>query len=220
MMLKSFFNGICRTVADLIYPRHCTLCSKTIGGISDISLCKDCIDKTVIPKVVRDDKFMFDEAVCAVKYEDTVKENMIKYKFKGIRYHYSSYVYLMDRAVEQRPYFKDALICSVPMSPSRDRLYSQTELIAEKLSDKWDSRYIKDLLIRKRDLSQLSKMNLAERKFNIKDSIDLNPCYDVYGKDILIIDDIFTSGTTTNECALILKMYGAESVYVLCPCYD
>lgn len=220
MKLKSVAITFCQIILDLIYPRHCAVCSHIIWGYTPTALCSKCIDKPLKPKVVRDDKYIFDEALAVIKYEDEAKRNMIKYKFKGIRYYHKAYAYLMDKATEQRPYYRDALMCCVPVSAKRDRAYSQTRIMAEELSKLWNNRFVPDLLIRCRLVNQLSKMDVPRRKFNIKDSIDLNPYYDVYDKDVVVIDDIFTSGTTANECAKVLKMYGARNVYILCPCYD
>ncbi len=220
MKLKNIIGMFFQIILDLIYPRHCAVCARVIWGYAPVSLCSKCIDNPLKPKVVRDDKYMFDEAVAVIKYEDDAKYNMIKYKFKSIKYYHKAYAYLMDKAAKQRPYFRDAIMCCVPISAMRDRAYSQTKIMAEQLAGMWQSRFIPDLLLRCRLVGQLSKMNVDERRFNIKNSIDLNPYYDVYDKDVVVIDDIFTSGTTANECAKVLKMYGARNVYILCPCYD
>lgn len=220
MKFQSCFEVISNIALDLLFPRHCAVCGRTLGGYTEVPLCDLCICKPLKPKVVRDDRYYFTEAVGVLKYEEYVRKAMIKYKFKAIKYYSKAYSYIMNRAISDRPYFKDALMCCVPVSVTREREYSQTKVIAEELNSMWNNTFIPDLLYRCRMVSQLSKMKLPERRFFIKDSIDLNPVYDVYDKDILVIDDIFTSGTTANECARILKMYGARNVYILCPCYD
>lgn len=220
MKLRSISEALCQIVLDLLYPRHCAVCARVIGGNIPIAICSNCIDKPLKPKIVRDSKYIFDEALAVVKYEEDTKSNMIKYKFKSIKYYHKAYAYLMDKAVETRPYYKDAIMCCVPLSAKRDRAYSQTKIIAEHLAEMWNSRFVPELLIRCRLVGQLSKMDVVGRRFNIKDSLDLNPYYNVYDKDVVVIDDVFTSGTTANECAKVLKMYGARNVYILCPCYD
>ncbi len=220
MKLKNIIGIFFNMILDLIYPRHCVACARVIWGYTPVSICSKCIDKPLKPKVIRDDKYIFDEALAVIKYEYDAKHNMIKYKFKSIKYYHKAYAYLMDKAVEARPYYRDAIMCCVPISAKRDRAYSQTKIMAGQLAEAWNSRFVPDLLVRCRLVGQLSKMNVAERRFNIRDSIDLNPYYNVYDKDVVVIDDIFTSGTTANECAKVLKMYGARNVYILCPCYD
>jgi len=218
--MKNFFKTLGTLIADLVYPRHCVVCNKVIGGITEDALCYKCANKKFTPKVVRSDNFAFDEAIAFLRYADTVRDAMIRYKFKSVGYYGKTYAHIIAKAAYDRTYLKDAIMCCVPISRTRDRAYSQTELVADELAKSWNSEYIPGLLKRKRVVSQISKMKLFERKFFIKGSIDVNPRYDIYGKNIVVIDDIFTSGTTANECARVLKSYGADKVYVLCPCYD
>jgi len=220
MKFQSCFKIISEVLLDLIFPKHCAVCGKTLMGYTKIPLCHICINKPLELKVVRDDNYSFTEAIVVLKYEGAVREAMIKYKFKAIKYYVKAYAYLIGRLAKERPYLKNAVMCCVPVSVTRDREYSQTMLIAQELSSIWNNTFVPDLLYRCRRVSQLSKMKLTERKFFIKNSIDVNPIYDIYGKDVLIIDDIFTSGTTADECARVLKMYGAKDVYIICPCYD
>lgn len=220
MKIQHLFKMFSHIILDFIYPRHCAICSRTVTACGGVAICSKCRDMTPVCKVVRDDRFFFDEAIGVLKYDSTVKDAMLKYKFKSVRYYAGAYAHVMNKATADRPYLKQTLMCCVPVSKSRNRDYSQTEIIARELSVEWGIDFIPDLLCRTKPVAQLSKMKLPERKFYIHGSIDVNPCYDVYGKDVLVIDDIYTSGTTANECARMLKMYGALHVFVLCPCYD
>ncbi len=216
----SVFKTILNTILDFIYPRHCALCGKVLWHYGDSAVCVKCSQTSRVCKTVRDDRYYFDEAIGVIKYHGNAKEAMLRYKFKSVKYYAKAYARIMDESTGDRPYLRDAVMCCVPVSKRRKRDYSQTKVLAEELSHLWGSHFVPDLLYRSKPVAQLSKMKLPERRFYIQDTIDLNPACDVYGKDILVIDDIYTSGTTANECARILKMYGAERVFVLCPCYD
>lgn len=220
MKVTFVFKTISNIILDFIYPKHCVLCGKVLWHYGDSAICESCAAETHICKNVRDDRYYFDEAIGVIKYDGKAKDAMLKYKFKSVKYYAHAYARIMDEATADRPYLRNAVMCCVPVSKRRNRDYSQTKVLSEELSHLWGAHFVPDLLYRSRHVSQLSKMKLPERQFYIKDTIDLNPVYDVYGKDILVIDDIYTSGTTANECARILKMYGAERVFVLCPCYD
>lgn len=219
-MKKFHFNKITDVLAVLLYPKKCVVCQQSISSLGKIALCDKCSASLPKTKVVRDDRFFFDEAIAFIPYEASAREAMIKYKFKSVKYCYKAYAHIISLAEKERPYLKGAVVCPVPVSKTRDRDYSQTDLIARELADIWESRYIPDLLYRCRVVSQVSKMKLFERKFYTSGSIDVHPRYSVYGKDVLVVDDILTSGTTANECARVLKIYGARNVYILCPCYD
>ena len=219
MMLKYSFKYISNFMADLVFPKQCVLCQKSLMNYSDTAVCLSCLKRPPEPKVVRDDRHAFDEAVGAAEYVGFVKDAMLKFKFKSVRYYAKAFAFLIDRASADRPYLKDALMCSVPLSKSRDREYNQTALIARELAAMWGSDFKEDLLRKCHEGRPLSKMKLPERKLHIKNAIDVNPVYDIYGKDILVIDDIYTSGSTADECAKTLKMHGASRVYILCACY-
>ena len=62
-------------------------------------------------------------------------------------------------------------------------------------------------------------MTYIDRRLFVRNSMIMNTKYNISGKSILIIDDIFTSGATIAECARILKIYGAEKVYAATACY-
>jgi len=220
MNINYLSKRILNFALDLIFPRHCALCGRVILGTRCLPLCIKCDQKPLAKKTVCDDSFVFDYAAAFVKYEGKARDAMIKYKFKSIKYYLEAYAHLIDKGISDNADFKDAIMCPVPLSKGRKRPYNQTALIAERLSEMWDIEYIPDLMYKCCEVGQLGKMNLAERKFYIKDAIDVNPWYDIYGKNIVVIDDIYTSGTTANECASLLKMYGAAGVYVLCACYD
>ncbi len=220
MWLKRFFRILYEIILDIVYPKRCAVCSRTIVSFTFVSLCSKCRSQTHNPKIVRDDRYLFDEAIGAVKYADEAKEIMLAYKFKYARVYALAYAHLIDMATKDRPHYRNALICPVPLSHGRDRLYNQTALIARRLAELWGSDYEENLLCKCSEVSPLSTMKLVQRRFSIDGSIDVNPEYDIYGRDIVVIDDIFTSGATARECARVLKFYGAARVYVLCACYD
>ncbi len=220
MWLKSFFKKLYYITVELLFPKHCAVCCRHLLMFADIPLCAECASMKLVPKCVRDDKYSFDEAISVLKYEGEVMEALRKYKFENIRYYAKAYAYFMDKATEDRMYLRDVVICPVPLSAGRDRLYNQTEVIARELSKRWKGARVEEILYKTREISPLSTMKLPERRFYIEDAIGVNPMFRVSGRDILLIDDIYTSGTTTQECAKVLKSYGARKVYVLCACYD
>ena len=63
-------------------------------------------------------------------------------------------------------------------------------------------------------------MNKAQRRLFVKGAFAVNPKYDLIGKDVVVVDDIFTSGATANECAKVLRSAGAKNVYIACACYN
>lgn len=163
---------------------------------------------------------MFDEAAGALKYEGSIRNSMLKFKFESVKYYGSTFARVIYDTLGSSYIEDDVIMCCVPSSPSRDRKYNQTLVIAEELAKMYNVRLIADLMYKQRDLPPLSKMNVNERKINISGAFNVNPVYNIRNKKVIVIDDIYTSGTTANECAKTLKAYGAQWVGIICACYD
>ena len=173
MKVQHLFKTISNIALDFIYPKHCIFCGKIITSCGNMAICERCKDNEFTCKYVRDDRYHFDEAIAVLKYEGAVKNAMLNYKFKSIKYYAGTYAYIMDKATKDRDYLRQTILCPVPLSKYRTRDYSQTELLAKELSALWGMEYTSDLLYRSRPVSQLSKMKLPERRFYIRGSIEL-----------------------------------------------
>ena len=97
------------------------------------------------------------------------------------------------------------LITAVPLNRVRfrERGYNQSALIASHCADTLKTDFDSDILLRERNTASQTKLTRSERIRNVANAFSLNK--DVRQKDILIIDDVITTGSTLNECARILK---------------
>ncbi len=94
-----------------------------------------------------------------------------------------------------------------------ERSYNQSFYIAKGVG-KITGKRIKDSFIkRKRYTQSQTTMNIKEREENIKDAFTVKHKKKLNGKNILLIDDVITTGATTNECGKILLQGGANKVY-------
>jgi ComF family protein len=117
------------------------------------------------------------------------------------------------------------VILPVPLHPSRIRMrgFNQAYLLIRswpKLAAHyaWDlshTRIERDVLIRTRPTAPQSALDRTQRARNIKNAFDLNRQEVIAGKKILLIDDVYTTGATVNECARLLLNRGARKVDVL-----
>jgi len=105
-------------------------------------------------------------------------------------------------------------IIPIPLSEQRlrERGYNQVALIARPLAQLQSIQYLPNGLRRARHTRSQVGLNLAERKNNIKDAFFADPKR-VAGKNILVIDDVTTTGATLVEAASALKRAGAKTVY-------
>ena len=104
----------------------------------------------------------------------------------------------------------------VPLHQERlkERGFNQTEeIFGEWLAKK--NLPLRNFLIRTRATPKLYKLGRAEREKILSGAFAAAEQIDLHGKKILIVDDIFTTGTTCRECANVLKSLGAEKIFVL-----
>ena len=106
------------------------------------------------------------------------------------------------------------IIVPVPLHPTRqrERGFNQAGLLAELLSARI-SIPCKSMLERVRYTTTQTALDRAERMENLHNAFRLRKNADVRGLQVLLIDDVLTTGSTLSECARVLKRAGATSVY-------
>ncbi|MBN2401082.1 MAG: ComF family protein [Spirochaetes bacterium] len=125
-------------------------------------------------------------------------------------------------ALEEIIQYKDLIdvVTCVPINRKKkaERGFNQSEVIARELAKNIQKAY-HPFLREKHNYKTQRKLGYRDRFLNILGRYavknpDLNRKY-IKGKKIIIIDDVFTTGATINECARILKSFGADRVYSL-----
>lgn len=212
---------IINVITDIFYPKRCISCGCFINYGQKTAVCDKCIDSLEkVGRVERDNSKNFTEAVAVLPYEGCVKEIFTDFKFRNMPYLAESYAYVMYHKIKDRDFIKDIdLICPVPIHVFRDREYNQSDLIARALSRYLSIECVSDVLIKGTNINKLSKLKSRKRRLAVRSVFEMNIFRDIEGKNILLIDDVYTTGSTTNECAGVLKRYGADKVYVLSACY-
>ena len=108
-------------------------------------------------------------------------------------------------------------ILPVPLHISRlrKRGFNQSQLLAEKLGEKTSCKVDPYILKRiKPTLAQVG-MEKKERMLNVKDAFQLRKGAHIEGRNILLVDDVYTTGATVRECSKTLKQGGAKKVAVV-----
>ena len=114
----------------------------------------------------------------------------------------------------------DPVVVPVPLHPSkwRERGFNQAELIARaalKLHPAaLDTKVNAAALVRRRDTGSQIGLTPAQRRENMRGAFAVVRPLDLTGRDILLIDDVLTTGATANECARVLLRAGARRVFV------
>ena len=107
-------------------------------------------------------------------------------------------------------------IIAVPLHPTRlrEREYNQSLLLAERLSQYLETPLLWNVLIRTHHTVPQTTLKRAARLKNLRKSFAVTRQEEISGKQVLLVDDVFTTGTTINECAKTLRKAGAAQVFV------
>lgn len=210
------------TILDILFPISCLQCRKA-GAI----LCLNC--KTNLPKFFeQENDFIFS----TLNYHNKIVKKMVwmlKYGHKKeLAKIFAEIIY--ENILEEMPdlktfeNFKNPILIPIPMSKKRlkERGFNQSELIAKYVSDiTKDSleEFVleKDILKKIKDTTnQASIKDRSKRLKNLKDCFSIEDELSkqkVKNRNIILIDDVTTTGATLLEAKKILEKFGAKKVY-------
>ena len=109
------------------------------------------------------------------------------------------------------------LIVPVPLHPRRLRWrgFNQSLLLAKQVSRRYEVPMDPFVLYRKRETAPQTQLAEGERRKNVRGAFATRPERSLKRKSLLLVDDVYTSGATVNECSRVLLHGGAKEVYVL-----
>jgi ComF family protein len=206
------FKGWVTLFLDLFFPPRCAVCKKITPKI----ICQKCLLK------IEYVKFSKTNSLCSVaEYSGVIKHAIWAFKFKKKRKLASvlgeimaDYFYNVSDLISAS---KIDLIIPVPLHPKRQqqRGFNQSELLGQVLADALGIPQSTDALVRSVNTKAQFKLKKEERKKNIQNAFRVVDSLQIKDKDILLIDDIITTGATLSECTRVLKESGAKRVEVL-----
>lgn len=227
-----------RWLLDSVLPPSCLVCSEPVT--SDGQFCVTCFGKVsfITPPFCRrcgvpfsfhppggDDLLCvacitsppcFDVARAAVRYDETARRMVLPLKYGDRAETTRNLARLMARFGQEL--LQDAtLLVPVPLHARRlrQRRYNQAALLATSLARLTGKPRDLRALLRTRPTRALEGMDAASRRKELEGAILPRPGAAVRGKRVLLIDDVMTTGSTANQCALALREAGAIQVNVL-----
>lgn len=148
-------------------------------------------------------------------------ESILRFKFDNAREYGDYYIeQVLEQYSEQLSRWKPDVIIPIPIHPSKmkTRGYNQAEVLAKKLSTAIQVPMRTDLLVRKQKTKPQKELNDEERLRNLTAAFAMaGRIPDAYQR-ILLVDDIFTTGSTMEACTRRLKEQGPRQVYILSIC--
>jgi ComF family protein len=215
---------ICERLRDIRDPGICVSCRKKIAYASE-PRCKKCGKKlkTESAEYCEDCRVYpheFTQARAAWLYQDPVRGAVYRFKNSNRREYASVFA---EEMIRQNAVWLSNLkvdfIVAVPLHKKKRRLrgYNQAELLATEISRKCGIPLRRDLLYKSKETEQQKSLTRQKRKANLKDAFLVKEKIPS-GQSFLLIDDVYTTGSTADAAALVLKEAGAKAVYVLCLC--
>lgn len=239
-MLSTLYNRIYNGFIDFILPGVCIHCEEVIenapntGGKNPEAvkfICAKCYGRL---ERYNDEHPWKSEAVSAGIIDDSLSAfwfregNEIQSLIHNLKYNkMRSAGRLLGREMGRRILTQDKAqwdyIIPVPLYKSRlrDRTFNQSTFIAKGISEITKAEVLDKAIKRVRFTGTQTKLNKAERKENIKDAFVINGKYAslLKGKNILVADDVITTGATILECASALKPAGTGKIWVCSAAY-
>jgi ComF family protein len=232
----SFFKNLSSTILEFFLPRLCLFCGAAVGEEAAAAVCPECearIDWVKSPLCTccgrmfdsRDgaDRLCgdcqaepppFERARAAALYDGPVAQAIKGFKFNR----QMAFLPVMQLWL-RRPLCRDLaaaadLLVPVPLHPKRlkSRGFNQALLLARTFPELPWSR---DALVRTRHTVPQVELKPRERQANVKGAFAVRDPALVQGKQVLLMDDLYTTGATVKECARVLRRAGARRVEVL-----
>jgi ComF family protein len=233
---------VLREYVSWIYPYTCELCGQ--GGLDHLYICEDCekelphIEPPLCSicgepfftscladtrcRVCKETPPDYQEARAAYLYSGELRDLLLKLKYHGAIHLAATFAELMANAWDEHPYWfgsQPRIIVPVPMYSKKrqKRGYNQAAEIAKALAHLADLPYL-DILLHMPDKIAQASLNRAQRLKHSKLNYSMNSSKlrkkPLDGADILLIDDVLTTGSTANVCTQKLLQAGAASVCV------
>ncbi|MBI2437102.1 MAG: ComF family protein [Candidatus Magasanikbacteria bacterium] len=219
MNIRRTLNEIIKIIKDTIFPAHCFGCDtegkfvcddcyRTLD-LSGVFCCPVCHvhNETGRPCIACTQKIYIDRHVAITPYTEDALIGDMMHSFK---YHYAEdvrevFARMIDDFFSSHAIEVDAII-AVPLHRRRyvERGFNQSEIIAQFVARSLHIPIVHNL-IRSRHTRQQAKLHRDERLKNLYNAFTIENPHELVGKRILVVDDVFTTGSTVSECAKVLK---------------
>ena len=208
--------NLLHSILNLIYPPKCPFCGRILEK-GEEGLCFRCQRTLPWTTGINEPVDFCDVSLSPLRYQNSVREAVHRYKFRYGRMHSHLLGTLMVQCLHDRWSEPVDVIVWVPLSRKhrRKRGYDQAELLARRVGE-LAGIPVAAALEKIRDTETQSLLEKpAQRRANVLGAYGMRDGMELDGKRVVLVDDVVTSGATLAECASCLRMAGAESVVAL-----
>jgi ComF family protein len=233
-------NNIFKNISEILYPAgpYCCFCNSMLK-IWEIYWCNSCINKIkkernnykhcqkcarfVLNNVglcnyCTNNSYPFSDAVSAGMYSGILKDALHEFKYRNKQIIAEPLARLAAlEALNYKKYLMADIIIAVPMHivKLKKRGYNQSELLAKSISEIFKIPFRKNILIKTKNTVDMVSLSRNERLNNLKGAFSVDNHQWIVNQRIILVDDIFTTGSTVSSCSETLLNAGAKEVLVL-----
>ena len=218
--LRRFFCAL----LDFVYPPSCILCGERIEN--DIPICPSCWEGFLEARALGvhrgggdfshlTGQLYFDRVITGWTYTPEMELLIHRVKYERGR----RLGVLLGRALGEVLWeffegWQEGVMVPVPLHGvrRRERGYNQSELLCRGLARTISVPILSKLLVRRRNTRSQTRLNAQERQENVGGAFSVHRPESVRGKNVLLVDDVCTTGATMSSCAAVLKEAGARQI--------
>lgn len=203
---------VCHSCMESIKPPRfspCLCCGRFFDYWGEPHLCSHCL-KSPSP-------FSYHRS-CG-KYQGKLKDIILLYKYRKFRVLGKDLARLVYRMVEkdEELWWGIEAIVPVPLHPKKHkrRGFNQAEIIAKELAKEKGVEFIEEALVKIKNTPPQTSLVAKERERNVRGTFHITRRERIAGKTVLLVDDVYTTGSTIRECCAVLKKGGAKEIRAL-----
>ncbi|MFB3815845.1 MAG: ComF family protein [Terriglobales bacterium] len=239
----AFLGAAAGTLFSTVFPSECRFCGAPLARITRIPVCNACLEDihrfqepvcTVCGQRLLSPDWAvgrcveclrveppYERALAYGSYTGALRDLILLLKYHGVR----PAAAVLGRMLAETASVlvsdcgaKRPLVIPVPLHSAKltQRGFNQSELIARAAVKVLDKRLSvnNSALVRRRATQSQTGLSRPQRRLNMRGAFEVVRPTEVAGREILLIDDVLTTGTTASECARVLRRAGADRVFV------
>ncbi|MEW6455952.1 MAG: ComF family protein [Acidobacteriota bacterium] len=238
-VIKHYLINFLNLIEILVYPSKCKICNSPLGNYYEKAICNNCYQNLkpfrgpcciLCGKPFRapysfhfcsdclKEKPPFKIHRSAGLYDGTLKELILLFKFRKIKSLGGKLALFLYNSTKIDINFSEIdFIIPVPLHKKRlkERGFNQSELISKEINRMVNKKILNDVLVKRKNTIPQTLIDFNERKRNIHGAFQLKNAEVIKDKNILLVDDVYTTGSTIFECAKTLLKGNPKSISII-----
>lgn len=230
-LLHFLYPSACPVCGEIILPRGkdaCAGCEEKLHTVHE-PLCMKCgvmlqyWEEEYCPECKKT-VHKFERNFAVWEYNNYMKASIGRFKFQGkteYTFFYVRHMVALYKSILQALQIDVIIPVPIHKHRRRERGFNQAELLAKELGKQLGLPVCTDYLLRIKKTKPQKELNAKERKKNLQQAFSCNKKRKKEAaawNRILLVDDIYTTGSTLDACAAVLSLHGTRKIYGICVC--